>query len=586
MHHGESPSPPAVLFLIVFTFCSASATSPGDETIDEPSTTYEERVEVLAAEPGFESVPLDLELLETGRTPNIAVALTTLAGVAGVSRSLNSYEPVIHGMGWERVQTQVNGMPLYGACPARMDPPAFLLGGAAASEIEVVKGLASVTLGPAGTGGRVAVTTDHDRGVAAGREVEPWARAGYDGATDGFRGGAGVRGGTDQVDYALGLEYLDQGDYVSAGGLSVPAGQTDSSGFVSFGHRPTDAQRWSVGAIRHEGEEIAYPSLPMDTDNAETSIYSGGYRYQPAGGGRGLSAVELKLGYSSLDHRMSNRERTNRPMMQAESVSEAGTWSLGVATRWLISPRSLVRGGFDLNTLQRDALRRRHMTASGMTFSDHLWPDVSQNDLGLYAESAHALRSDWRLRAGLRYDDVRSEAAAADDPALGGGTIRQAYVRFYGPQAAETDRDEGLFSGNVVVSKELGERVILQGGLGIVARAAGVTERYFAFAPAPNGFLVGNPSLDAERKREYLPRSDLRRADLERRRLRLLLRHRRLHPARRPRRDRHGQQWHPGSRARIREYRRDADRARRLVRGAALGVVDLPRFALRRARRG
>jgi iron complex outermembrane receptor protein len=39
--------------------------------------------------------------------------------------------------------------------------------------------------------------------------------------------------------------------------------------------------------------------------------------------------------------------------------------------------------------------------------------------------------------------------------------------------------------------------------VGIVSRPAGVTERYFAFAPAPGGYLLGNPALDAERKVEF-----------------------------------------------------------------------------------
>ena len=39
-------------------------------------------------------------------------------------------------------------------------------------------------------------------------------------------------------------------------------------------------------------------------------------------------------------------------------------------------------------------------------------------------------------------------------------------------------------------------------GVGVSSRAAGVTERYFAFAPAPGGFLVGNPTLKPEVKYE------------------------------------------------------------------------------------
>jgi iron complex outermembrane receptor protein len=150
----------------------------------------------------------------------------------------------------------------------------------------------------------------------------------------------------------------------------------------------------------------------------------------------------------------------------------------------------------------RDALRRRYMTGPGTTFYDHMWPDTSQDDLGLFAEYAFTPNPSWQLRLGARYDDVRSEAAAADDPALGGGTIREAYVRFYGADAAVTDRDESVFTGNAVFSTSLSDVVTLQGGVGFVSRAAGVTERYYAFALSPMGFLVGNPTLDAEQKRE------------------------------------------------------------------------------------
>ena len=68
-------------------------------------------------------------------------------------------------------------------------------------------------------------------------------------------------------------------------------------------------------------------------------------------------------------------------------------------------------------------------------------------------------------------------------------------VRELFPDAAITGRDEGLLTGNVVFSKDLGEAVTLQGGLGLVSRAAGVTERYFAFAlaPSPSWDFASNP---------------------------------------------------------------------------------------------
>jgi iron complex outermembrane receptor protein len=502
------------LFILVMTLATgdvAGAENPPTDAENneqaesktvETAKAYDEQIEVLAERPELGIENLDLEVLDSGRATNLGVAVGTIAGVSGVQRSQNSYEPVVHGLGWERVQTQVNGMPLYGACPARMDPPAFVVTPSSAQEVAVVKGLASVTLGPAGTGGRVDVSTDYDRGAGAGKALDPWLRMAYDSANDGLRGSAGVNGGTERIDYALGIEALEQSDYESADGITVPAGQKDTGAFFSFGHRPTDTQRWSVGAIRQKGEEIAYPSLPMDTDESENRIYSAGYRYRPKNDRKGLSSLEVSLGASQIDHLMSNRERTNRMMMQAETRSDAATYSAGFATNWAVTSNSIVKAGFDLNAMNRDALRQRHITANGRTFYDHLWPDVSQDDIGVFAEYGHVSGTGWHLRFGVRYDGVSSEAAAADDPALGGGTVREAYVRFYGPEAAVTNRDERLLTGNLLASQKLGETVTLQAGLGYVSRAAGMTERYFAFALSPSGYLVGNPTLDAEKKQE------------------------------------------------------------------------------------
>ena len=479
------------------------AEEKGSSDTDPKDSDYREEVEVLAEEPDLEVEKIDLEVLDTGRAPNLALALESVAGVSGVRRSQNSFEPVIHGLGWERVQTQVNGMPMYGACPARMDPPAFIITASSAADVTVVKGLASVSLGPAGTGGRVDVSTDYDRGNGAGKMTDPWVRLSYNSANDGLQGGAGVKGGTDKIDYSVGAEVLDQSDYESADGQTIPAEQKETGAFFSFGHRPTETQRWSIGAIRQEGEDIAYPSLPMDTESSDTTILSADYRFQrKKNDGGGLSSLEVSLGASEANHLMNNRYRTNRPMMEAETDSVAKNYTVGFITRWLVASQSVVRAGIDVNSLERDALRTRYLTGPGTTFYDHIWPDVSQDDIGVYAEYSQVLRSKWKMRFGLRYDDVSSTAAAADDPAFGGGTIREAYVRFYGPEAAKTDRDESLFTGNAVFSKDLGSDVVLQFGLGYVSRAAGMTERYSAYGMSPLGLTVGNPTLDAEKKRE------------------------------------------------------------------------------------
>lgn len=491
---------PILLLMLVVCVSAAFATDDGGEGDETPR--IEEQVTVLGEMPNPAAETLDLADLDDGRAVNLALAFENRPGIAAVRRAANAAEPVIRGLGWERVQTQVNGLPLSGACPARMDPPACIVNRCAVRRASVIKGLASVTLGPAGTGGRLDLSTDFDRGDSAGREIASWTDATYDGARGGYATAAGLEGGLESVDFAAGVEFLRHNDYSSARGTEVPAGQDETGAYLSLGQRVGSAGRWRLGVVAQDGEGIDYPSLPMNSEESDTRLYDGSYRYRPATVGGILSEVDFRLGYADVSHFMSNRGKPNRTTVEAEATSDALTWSAGVSTQLSISMNSKLEVGVDYTDLERDALRERLMVASGASFYDHLWPDVSQEDVGAFAEIRTTAAGVWRLRFGLRYDDVSSAAAAADDPGLGGRTIRENYVRFYGPEAADTDRDEDLVSGNVLAVRDLGKRWSAHGGFGLVSRSAGMTERYFSFAPAPNGFVVGNPTLDAERKRE------------------------------------------------------------------------------------
>jgi iron complex outermembrane receptor protein len=487
--------------LILCVSATFATDDEGKPEVDEPPR-IEEQVTVRGELPNPATETLDLENLDDARAVNLALAFEDRPGIAAVRRAANAAEPVIRGLGWERVQTQVNGLPLSGACPARMDPPACIVNRCAVRRASVIKGLASVTLGPAGTGGRLDLSTDFDRGDSPGREIDPWTEATYDGARSGYVTAAGLDGGLETVDLAAGVEILRHNDYSSASGIEVPAGQDETGAYLSLGQRVGSAGRWRLGVVAQDGEDIDYPSLPMNSEESDTRLYDGGYRYRPATVGGLLSEMEFRLGYADVSHFMSNRGKPNRATVEAEATSDAQTWSAGVTTRLSISATSMLELGVDYTDLERDALRERLVLASGTTFYDHLWPDVSQEDLGAFAEIRVTAARAWNLRFGLRYDGISSAASAADDPGLGGRTIRENYVWFYGPGAAVTDRDEDLFSGNVLVVRDLGKRWSVHGGFGLVSRSAGMTERYFSFAPAPNGFVVGNPALDAERKRE------------------------------------------------------------------------------------
>jgi iron complex outermembrane receptor protein len=469
---------------------------------DADEITATESIEVRAEAPRVQIEKVDISAMHAGFDANLANAATAVPGVAGVRRSQDGVDPVVRGLGRERIQTQYNGLPLNHSCPARMDPPSTVISSASVHAAEVVKGLASVTDGPGGTGGRLLVSTDYDRGTADGSENHPWVRTSYNGARDGYTFGAGIDGGSGAFDYSAGLETLQQGNYTSADGTEVPANQDETGAHATIGHRPGEAHRWTLGGVYRKGENLDFPSLPMNTDRTTTRMFNGTYRYGPKNGSSRAPVIEARLGYATIDHLMSNRGKPNRPMMEAETESYSDSAGAGLSARWGLSGRSTLEVGADYSGLSSDALRQRTMVMSGMTTYDHLWPDVSQDDIGLFAEYGLGVGSGWQLRFGARYDAVTSQAAAADDPGMGGRTIRENYVRFYGPEAANTDRDEDLWSANALFTREFSRALTMYAGVGMVQRPAAMTERYFAFAPAPGGFTVGNPTLDAERKRE------------------------------------------------------------------------------------
>jgi iron complex outermembrane receptor protein len=75
-------------------------------------------------------------------------------------------------------------------------------------------------------------------------------------------------------------------------------------------------------------------------------------------------------------------------------------------------------------------------------------------------------------------------------------------VYYYGPEATNVQQNDPLGSGNVLFEWRPGVDLVVHVGAGVSSRAAGVTERFFAFAPAPGGFMVGNPTLSPEIKYE------------------------------------------------------------------------------------
>jgi iron complex outermembrane receptor protein len=476
------------------------ADKPADPS-DEITILEEEVVEAPKA-PGAEVITLDSVRMKRESTASDLIIKEL--GVAGVRRGGSAPEPVIRGLGYERVQTQIGPVPVYGGCPARMDPAATYIPNHAIQSVRILKGLPSVTEGPAGTAGRVLADTDYERKPGSDPEVHGFIKGFGESARAGGGVEAGVKGGNKWFDGSLSSGTTKLNDYESPSGVEVPADYEDFSIAASAGFRPFEDHRWSNSFIHVNTSDIDFASLPMDSIDSDFNLYNTGYRIRYDEGA--LRQLKFEGGYSTVDHLMDNRFKPNRSRLAAETPTESDTFAGKVSADIQRGTSMTLTPGFDFFTLSRDATRRREFLAgptAGQVFFDRIWPDADQSDVGLFLEANNALSPTLALRAGVRCDMVNSEANAADAPSLRGRTVRENYVSFYGPDAADTDQTEVTGAGNVVLEWQATDTWAFFTGVGANSRAAGVTERYFAFAPSSGGFLVGNPTLDPEVKYEF-----------------------------------------------------------------------------------
>jgi iron complex outermembrane receptor protein len=450
------------------------------------------------------SRPMDrAELLDNPRILNAAEAASQVPGVSGAYRSIDVPEVTIRGLGWERVPVQIDYLPLYGSCPALMDPPATCISPEALASLTVVKGLPSVTYGSGGSGGRVMARTVADPTAPALNGFSADASALWNGGRDGVSGGAGGRIGNGTIEAGISANAIDYGDYQSGNGRRVPAKNKSQGASAGIRFTPDPNNGYFGSWSMHHVDELDYPTLPMDATDVMANTLTLGGRHESVG--TTLEDIEWLVGYSLSDHTMDNSRKPNQPMMDAEAITEAETFGIRLATGWRFSEQSKWVTGADAHRIARDGTRTRTVKVAPPppgTYQDPIWPDATQAQFGLFAERSTSLANETRLRLGFRADAIGSAIGRGGESTPFDPTVIDGYVKYYGADARDTDRTEFLFSGNALWEIPQGDQFEWYLGAGCVQRAASITERFYAYAPAPGGFQVGNPTLDPETKAE------------------------------------------------------------------------------------
>ena len=426
---------------------------------------------------------------------NLTEKLSEIPGIEMTQRGAFSSEPMIRGLGFDRVATVFNGMKLSNGSPTRTQAPISQFAGVSGRSLHIASFIPSVTLGPPVTGGWIDLEygpeflSEGATSASDTRLVGDWY-VDHDGVqlsalqTTRFR----------NLAYTASLFRNSLGNYTSGDGREIPSRHNDWGASLSMAGRSGDHWVHMLDTAYRKQVFTENASLPLDVEDGDFYAVSASHEYRF--GIPNESTLKLRYGYSETESYLSNQGRETRPML-INADTETSVWHADL--RWSANLPMLgrIESGIDTNREKRLAIRER-----GAVALDYLWPDIRYTQTGVFIETLTDISSNLSLRSGLRWDHSESEAREANQLSFG-HEIRSLYLNYSGTEAGKLNQAEGNLSGNLLFQYQSGKNRSLYAGLGASAQAPTPTERYRTFLNAlGGGFEIGNPALKPERKRE------------------------------------------------------------------------------------
>ena len=304
--------------------------------------------------------------------PNLGRELMDVPGVYGHTRAADAMEPNIRGLGFDRVTTTLNGMPLFNGSPERTNSPVVLLGPVAVETLKVVKAVPSVTLGPATSAGRIELNTEPVEETARVAPFGGFLGTTYNGARDGFTTQGLLDGRFGAWDGRVTFFRNDLGDYAAADGRVVAARLDDYGASVALGWH--DAQHDARAEYLHRRLRLDETvSLPLDGKNSDADVFTFNDHWKFASGA--LEKIAWRAGYAFTDPYITSEDRQAPSLTFAQATARSAGG--GLTSLWRTGEASMLAAGGDFSRQERRAVRT---TAAGQ---DYIWPDAIYQDAGL-----------------------------------------------------------------------------------------------------------------------------------------------------------------------------------------------------------
>ncbi len=460
-------------------------------------------VEVKGKRETFED-SLEIREVRESFAKDVGEALQKLEGISKIRKGGIANDVVIRAFQRDNINVLIDDAEVHGACPNRMDPPAFHVDFSEVERIEVIKGPFDIRH-QGSLGGLVNIITKKPE---LGFRLKLNATVGsFD-----FRNFSPVVSYRDERFYGLaGYSYKYSKPYKDGDGKRITEYANYKPQYVNskafeintywtkFGFKPLENHEFEIGYTRQDARHVLYPALMMDAIYDKTDRFNLNYKVGKISDL--LKSLDFQFYYTKVDHWMDNRYRTftGTPSGPYSMATDAKTKTYGGRVEAKVADFTL---GVEAYRRNWDAVNYMWNQMAGTYGRQYIIPDVDITNIGLYGEYRKSLTQKLRLVAGLRLDNTKSEA----DSSKANTNLYYAYHN-----TRSTSKTDTYPSGNVQLFYNLTSELELFTGIGYAVRVPDPQERYFALNrammcnPAQNNFYcawVGNPSLKPSKNLE------------------------------------------------------------------------------------
>lgn len=461
-------------------------------------------VELKAKKETFEE-SLEIREVRESFAKDVGEALTRIEGISKFRKGGIANDIILRAFQKDNINVLIDDYEIHGACPNRMDPPAFHVDFAEVEKIEVIKGPFDVKH-QGSLGGLVNIITKKPEdgfrlklnltlGSFDYRNISPvisykddkfYGLAGYSYRySKPYKDGSGKR----VTEYPTGPNAYKP-DKINSKALEI------NTYWAKFGFKPFANQELELAYTKQDAKHVLYPALMMDAIYDEADRFNLNYRIDKISDL--VKSLRFQLYYTKVDHWMDNRYRRfmGTPTEPYTMATDAETKMLG--TRIEAELKDFILG-VEAYKRNWDAVNKMWNQQQNLYMSQNIIPDVDITNFGVFGEYRKPLSPNARIVAGLRLDTTKSEADSSK-------ANTNLYYAFHNTRS--TSKTDTYPSGNLQIFYNLTPELEIFTGVGYGVRVPDQQERYFALrrmcTPPNNTFCawVGNPNLKPSKNLE------------------------------------------------------------------------------------